>query len=125
MQGETGAFPFNVAYGKQTGESLQSVVTARISRPFQVAGKTLIPEARAGWRHEYLNQDLQTTGRFTAGLGAPFNVSTSGTGRDIADLGAGMTMLLSDSLSLTLNYDAQLADDYIAHNITTLMRLAW
>jgi len=34
-------------------------------------------------------------------------------------------MLLSDSLSLTVNYDAQLADDYIAHNVTALMRLAW
>ena len=122
---ETGAFPLNVAYSKQSGESQQSVVSARISRSFQVAAKTIIPEVRAGWRHEYLNQDLQTSGRFTAGLGAPFKVSTSGTGRDIADLGAGFTMLLSDSLRLTVNYDAQLADDYVAHNLTALMRLAW
>ncbi len=122
---ETGAFPFNIAYNNQTGESLQSVLTTRISRPFEVAGKTVIPELRAGWRHEYLNQELETTGRFTTGLGTPFNINTKGTGRDIADLGAGVTMLLTNSLSLTLNYDAQLAQDYTSHNLTALLRLAW
>ncbi len=37
-------------------------------------------------------------------------------------------MLLTNSLSLTLNYDAQLAQlaqDYTSHNLTALLRLAW
>ena len=122
---ERGAFPFNVAYAKQTGESLQSILSLRANYPLKVAGRTLVPEVRAGWRHEFLNQDLVTNGRFTAGLGTPFGVATNGPGTDTADLGVGATYFFTDDVSLTLNYDAQLANRYTSHNVTALVRWMW
>jgi len=122
---ESGAFPFGMRYNQQDGESLQSTLGLRLSREINVGNQTLIPELRAGWRHEFLDQDVTTTGRFTGGLGTPISTFTPGTGRDIADLGAGLTWLIRENVSLTLNYDAQLADDFVSHNVTGLIRYRW
>jgi len=80
---------------------------------------------RAGWRHEFLDQDYTTNGRFAAGLATPFAVTSEGPGRDTAELGAGLTVLLSDALNLTVNYDAQLGGDYLSHNLTALVNFRW
>jgi len=122
---ELGAAPFNVAYRRQTGERLESVLTARVRRPLHVKGRTVIPEVRAGWGHTFLNQDLQTDGLFTSGLGTPFGVKTVATGPAAADVGVGGTLLLSAGVSLALNYDVRLADNYTSHNVTGLLRVAW
>lgn len=122
---ESGAAPFNVSYQDDSAESLQSILTARISRPFQFGSNVLIPELRAGWRHEFFNQKVTTTGRFAAGLGRQFAVTTEGTGRDTADLGIGANWLVSERVSVSLNYDAQLAEDSVGNNVTALCRYSW
>jgi len=120
---EQGAFPFDVQYQRQTGQSLQSALNAEISRAVPLGDKLLLISANGGWRHEYLEQSQTSSGLFAAGLNVPFQVSSPGFGRDFAEAGGGLTLFISDTLSISARYDAQIGQDQLAHLVT--VRLGW
>ncbi len=122
---ESGAAPFNIAYLDQDAESLQSVLTTRISREHEIIDHKAVTELRVGWRHEFMDQTLTTSGSFAGGVGSPFHVRTPDFGADSAELGLGTTLLLDDSRSVSLGYDTQLSSDHSSHNISAMFRYNW
>ena len=122
---ERGAFPFDVAYASQTGESFQSAINAEFSKIIPLGEHQLMAHVSGGWRHEFLDQDHSLQGGFAAGFGTPFNVTTPSFGKDFAEAGGGVTVWLNDRTSLSGQYDAQLGDGFTAHLLTARLRWLW
>ena len=94
----------------QENDSLQSGLGAKTM--IQVAPGTLI-EGRAIWYHEFEDTNQQVTAAF--GGAANFTAAGPGVGRDTAAVGVGMFAYSEAGVSVQLNYDALLRQDFIGH----------
>jgi uncharacterized protein with beta-barrel porin domain len=78
-------------------------------------GINTVAELRAVWQHEFLDTAQVVTASFVAGSGSLLAAGPEPS-RDTADLGAGIVMRAKSGLmSLTLDYDATLQEDFVAH----------
>src|SRR3954467_673024 len=85
--------------------SLQSLVGVGASREVRLPdGAVLVPSARIGWAHEYLDQSASVTAAFSTLQSPGFTVGTPGTGRDAAVAGIGAELRLASQLSLHVDY---------------------
>ena len=115
---ETGLGGMALKYGGNVTDSLRSGLGARLLVPLLT---NTVGELRAVWQHEFLDTAQVVTASFVAGSGS-FVAPGPQPGRDTADLGAGLVMRSGGGLmSLTLDYDATLQEDFVAH--TGLARL--
>lgn len=115
---ETGSLaPLKIA--DQSADSLRSRIGARASYDGNVSGVRLVPEIRAAWQHEYLDDTYSVAGRLASGAGSGFTVDGPYIGADSLILGAGLTVYCSERLAVYVNYDAQLAsENYSYHSVT-------
>ena len=115
---ETGAGPLNLKVGAQTYDSLRSVLSVRIARPFTLdSGETLIPEARIGWAHAVLGDTSRVSSVFTAG-GGSFTVAGSKPGNDEALVGLGLKAAVTSHFDVFANYDGRISERANAHGLT-------
>lgn len=105
-------------------DSLQTSVGWRAAYRADFETVSLMPELRAAWNHEFLGTDED----FDARLALPHaesytNTITSG-GDDYATLGAGLTIMLGEVSTLSLDYDVQLFRDNAdpTHMINAIFR---
>jgi outer membrane autotransporter protein len=105
---ESSVVGLNVA--SQENDSLQSGLGAKTM--IQVAPGTLI-EGRAIWYHEFEDTNQQVTAAF--GGAANFTAAGPSVGRDTAAVGVGMFAYSEAGVSVQLNYDALLRQDFIGH----------
>ncbi len=105
---ESSAVGLNVA--SQENDSLQSGLGAKALIP--VAPGTLL-EGRAIWYNEFEDTNQQVTSAF--GGGANFTAAGPSVGRDTAAVGVGMFAYSGTGVSVQLNYDALLRQDFIGH----------
>jgi len=127
---ESGAGALDLSEGSQTIDSLRSHVGFKVDKAYSL-GKdlTFIPELRALWYHEYLDD---SRGVSTSLPGAPalgsFSVNTFSPQRDFALVGVGLNTAFTGyhgvPVGLFLNYNAQVGQsDYIAHSVNTGIRV--
>jgi outer membrane autotransporter protein len=70
------------------------------------------------WQHEYLDSSSGITSTFTDFSSNPFTIDTAAPSRDSALLGVGLSATLNSSLTLYLNYMADIgADNYYAQSV--------
>ncbi len=105
---ESSVVGLNVA--SQENDSLQSGLGAKALIP--VAPGTLL-EGRAIWYHEFEDTNQQVTSAF--GGGANFTAAGPSVGRDTAAMGVGMFAYAGTGVSVQLNYDALLRQDFMGH----------
>lgn len=105
---ESSVVGLNIA--SQENDSLQSGLGAKALIP--IASDTLI-EGRAVWYHEFEDTNQQVTAAF--GGGANFTAAGPNVGRDTAAVGVGMFAYTEAGVSVQLNYDALLRQDFIGH----------
>jgi outer membrane autotransporter protein len=99
--------------------SLLSRVGARADYRWHLGGRTLRPEVRVAWQHEFLDTDYPVEARFASGAGNVFRVDGPEIDSDSLLLGAGLSVRWSPQLSTYLYYDGLLASDsYSAHSVT-------
>jgi outer membrane autotransporter protein len=95
--------------------SMRSIVGGRISTDIvRSCSRTLTPELRAAWVHEFLD----TNQAFTAslpGVGGGFAVQGVYLGRDWALLGTGLNLQMGASTRLFGGYDLQVNDYQAMH----------
>ena len=105
---ERGPFaPLRVA--AQDSESLRSALGIRASFEKKVGRRTIRPEVRAAWQHEYGDVSHSLTSSFATLGGVPFTVTGPATGRDSLLLGAGFTVQWNDRFATYAFYDGELA----------------
>ena len=102
---ETGSLS-PLTYPNQSQSSLRSNLGAKISYAAKFNGITVTPEARVSWQHEYLDS-TQSIGSQLSG-GPVFTVNGPQVGRDSAQVGAGVSVQVSPTVSVYSYYDGQL-----------------
>ncbi len=123
---ETGGGLYDLAVSGPSGESLASQLGLRATLGHETAGGTRVTaEARALWRHEFLDDHQQVGARFVALPGSAFRVNGVDVGHDSAVLGLGVKAQLSPGRELFVSYDAQLGTEHASHALLAGARLTW
>jgi outer membrane autotransporter protein len=125
---ESGAPGLNLNIDSESLNSMVSNLGVRVYRNFTMDDETeIVPELRVRWAHEFGDLDRKVAARFddvTVGPAA-FVVDGAEVGRDVAIVGAGWTVLGEGNTSISLNYDATLNEDLIAHTATLGVLIYW
>ena len=104
---ETGSFgAFNVA--PADGSSLSTTIGLRASTRIDLGSHgTLVPEVRAGWQHEFLDQSQTLTAQLAGTAASPFTVVGPRFGRESALVGIGVSHEFEPGASFFLDYDGR------------------
>jgi len=127
---EDGAGAFNLNVGQQDIDSLRSHLGGRLNASLKCGDVTFIPEVRAAWYHEFLDDSrgVNTSLPGAPGLGS-FAVQTGETERDFAMIGVGLNTLFTAAdlpMAVFIDYNAQAGqDNYLAHNIDAGLRIGF
>jgi len=109
---ERGADSLNLRVRDFNGESLRSYLGGRIAYTHRVnPGFTVIPELRAFWQHEHLDEGTSIPAELNGGNGPGFNYFMEGGDEDAVYAGAGVSMRIGDSLTLGTFYHADFGRD--------------
>lgn len=120
---ETGAGPFNMTISQQTAQSLRATAGARMAYVWNIQPMTIMPEIRVNYVHEFLDNSRGITNQFATGGAAPFTIFTGEPDRNYVIAGAGLSMLISQDLSISIDYDATLfRANSMDHNLNAQFR---
>jgi outer membrane autotransporter protein len=95
-------------------ESFRSGLGAKISVALATTELSPTLEARAVWNHEFGDTNQNITARFDDGTNS-FNVNGVSQPRDSANLGLGLNLNSKNGQTLSVNYDAEVRNDYVSH----------
>jgi outer membrane autotransporter protein len=113
---ETGAAAANLSVPGIDTNSLRSVLGSRVfGQSRRGYGRSITPEMRALWLHEFLETNTGFNTFFSEVGGGAFAINGLGMGRDWALLGPGLNCDLSSNWSAYANYDLMLNDQTTFH----------
>jgi outer membrane autotransporter protein len=117
---EAGAMPQSI--GEFESDTFNSHLGARLEYFFD---EGLVGELRATWMHDFVDDDQTVAGRF---IGAPagtgsFESKGLNPGDDSGILGCGMKWNMSETITLHLDYDVELREEFLAHNLVGGVRI--
>lgn len=117
---ETGAGPLNVSVDQETTHSLRSLLGVQLSKVFVTNGiGTFRASVAAGWRHEFLDNETNTSASV---MGASFSVSGVERSRDSAELAVRADWRVADDMMIYAEYAPEFADDWQDHSVTLGLR---
>lgn len=106
-------------------DSLQTSVGWRTTVRFNVKETiTFVPEARISWQHEFLDGDEDIDAALAIPGSTPFSTTMNKEGSDYVTAGLGVTVLLAESTTISLDYDLNFLreDSDPEHNINLMVR---
>jgi len=121
---ESGAGAADLDVGGAHADSFRSYVGGRLVYPLNVAGRCVLPEARAFWVHEYAADTRDINNQFASG-GPDFLIYGQNLGRDWGQFGCGLSAQLGDRVRIGLQYDAFVNADSVAHGGMAQMQVRW
>jgi len=114
---ETGAGGLNLLVEQKDTESLVSDLGLRFNRPFKKNEWVYIPEISVAWRHDYDIDNRRITAAFEGAPDVLFTTESRDLDQDGVLIGAGVTALNKESLSLDIRYDTELRGDFTSQRI--------
>lgn len=111
---ETGAGGLNLAVDTQDKDALEFSVGTEVAYNIATQNGTLTPAAHVGYTYDAIGDDIQTSSTFTGG-GAAFNTDGADPAQSTFNVGAGLTYYSNANFDLSVNYDAQIKEDYVGH----------
>jgi outer membrane autotransporter protein len=115
---ETGADSLNLALGQQNANSLRSNLGARLAYNWEVGSNiTLIPEVRAFWMHEFLNNSRNISSALDGGNGASFDYETEAPYRNSIFGGVGVSAKVGDRWNASVFYNVNFGSENYTNNI--------
>jgi outer membrane autotransporter protein len=94
-------------------ESLRSGLGAKLSVALATGELSPTLEARAVWNHEFADTNQNITASFDDG--DSFTTNGVSQSRDSANLGVGLNLKSKNGQTLSVNYDAEVKNDYVSH----------
>ncbi|CAN1514789.1 Outer membrane autotransporter barrel [Methylophilaceae bacterium] len=94
-------------------ESLRSGLGAKLSVALATGELSPTLEARAVWNHEFADTNQNITASFYGG--DSFTTNGVSQSRDSANLGVGVSLKSKNGQTLSVNYDAEVKNDYVSH----------
>ena len=123
---EHGAGAVNLDVEATTVESLRSGVGVRLAATIALGDEAaLVPELRARWLHEFLDDRGRINANFVGQPASAFAADGVKTPDDSAALGGGLLIRFSETFSAFVDYDARFNRRELAHNVTGGLRLTW
>jgi len=117
---ETGAGAANISVQDQDVDNLSSLLGGKVSTTVYTNVGVLTPEIKLMWEHGFADDNL-TTRAAIGGVG--FTTQSTRVARDGMLMSMGGTLAKSDSLSISVQYDADLRSAYQSH--AGMMKLNW
>ena len=118
---ESGADSLDLALGQQNANSLRSNLGARLAYNWDVGSKiTLIPEVRAFWMHEFLNNPRNISSALDGGSGPSFDYETAAPYRDSMFAGAGLNAKFGDRWTTSVYYNVNFGSSNYTNNIISV-----
>ncbi|HWL52232.1 MAG TPA: autotransporter domain-containing protein, partial [Chthoniobacteraceae bacterium] len=112
-------------YKDQDQNSLRSTVGLKAAYGFNVGNVVIRPEARAQWKHEYLDSTPEISARFN-GADAVFTVNGPKIGRDSLLLDAGASVEFNQAVSVFAYYTGELGrTNYQSHAVNGGFRISF
>jgi fibronectin-binding autotransporter adhesin len=127
---ESGAESLDLAVSPNALDALFSRLSIAIARPMVFEGVEVVPELRAAWFHNFLDQQGQFNAAFI-GTGTPgFTETGVPVGPDGGDLGLGVNFAIAQTMLPAhvagfLQYDATLASHEVASTVAVGLRVKW
>ena len=124
---ETGAGSLNLGVLTPSVHSLISNVGLRIFRPFSMDQEAdIIPELRVRYAREFGDTHRPVAARFSpTTTPVPFTTEAAEIGRNLAIVGVGWTVMGEGNSSLSLQYDATVNEDILAHTVSVGLLISW
>ncbi len=119
---ESGAEGVNLRVKERKTDSLVSNLGLRFACPFEKDHWLCIPEATVAWDHNFDLDDRRITAAFDGAPATTFVTDGPDIDRDGLVLGAGLTVIRRNNLSLSLKYTGELRSHYTAHALAGGMR---
>ena len=118
---ENGAFGLNLTVDGQSTESLTSVIGGRISAAMSQEWGVLVPQARVGWIHEFLDDAESFTAFYTADpQRTPLIALSDEPDRDYFTLGVGISAVLPGDIQAFFDYQTLLDNKYVNDHLFSL-----
>ncbi|MEN9468538.1 MAG: hypothetical protein RL630_271 [Verrucomicrobiota bacterium] len=118
---ESNADSLDLAVGSQNNSSLRSSLGGRVAYIWDIAeGLTLIPEVRAQWMHEFLNDSTPITSRLDGGTGASFGYETADPYRDSIFGGVGVSAKIGENMTGSIFYNVNFGSSQFLNNIISV-----
>lgn len=113
---ETGANSMDLNVDHRQTDSFRGILGARVVWCHRgIGGNPATLECDARWRHEFLHEHRTVNASFTASSDHDFRMRGAALGRDLAVLGSGYNVYLSDCVSLFADYNALVNSIQVAH----------
>lgn len=105
-------------------DSLQTSLGWRFAYRADFETVSLLPEARISWNHEFLGTDEDFDAKLAMAGADAYTCTIADTGDDYMSVGAGLTMMLGEVSTISLDYDMQfLRDDADpVHSVNAMFR---
>ena len=113
----------NLDMDKQQIESLQGNIGAKLSYAWQTDKALVMPNVRASYGYEFSRDSQSVTGQLAQGSSS-FSIETASPNRNFISLGAGISVITKNALTLYVSYGAQIGDsNYVGQNINAGARV--
>ena len=115
---ESNAQSLDLTVGSQNTSSLRSSLGGRIAYIWDITdGLTLIPEVRAQWMHEFLNNPSTISSSLDGGSGPSFDYQTAAPYRDSVFGGVGVSAKVGENITGSIFYDVNFGSGEFLNNI--------
>jgi outer membrane autotransporter protein len=119
---ERDAGALNLDVDRQSTESLQGNIGAKLSYIRQTGAALIIPSIRASFGYEFARNSRNVTGQLAQGS-SPFSIETASPDRSSLNLGAGITAITKNAFSFNINYSTHIGETkYVAQSVNAGMR---
>ena len=98
----------------QDYDAFQTGLGARLAYKVVSKDYTLIPDLHVKWLYDFIGDNQQATSTFTGG-GASFATNGFTPAQSSYDFGTRLVLLSKEHITLTLNYDFELKEDFYSH----------
>ncbi len=111
---ESGAQGLNLTYEGQSITSLTTDLGVTLSYDISTGSGIVTPYLRGEWEHEFENDSRTINARFTADLNRTrLSLRAQSPDRDVFNVGAGVSMVLTSGMVAFIDFDTRLGDSYV------------
>lgn len=105
-------------------DSLQTSLAWRVAYRADFETVSILPEVRVSWNHEFLGTDEDFDAKLALPNADTYTCSIASTGDDYMSVGAGLTMMLGEVSTISLDYDMQFMRDDAdpVHSVNAMFR---
>lgn len=105
--------------------SLRSILSARLSRVFDLGDRKIVPQIRFDWRHEMLDSRQEFTAAFAGAPSVSFDVKGATYARDVFATGASVTMPITGQITGYVDAQGAFSDDTTSVMVSLGGRATW